>query len=67
MVLGAIISCSCFDIKGMEFTCIATWLPYKTECLSIIDMSIIANIVAHNYIILLAINTITIPENTSIL
>ena len=30
MVLGGIISSSCFNIKGVEFTCMATWLPYNS-------------------------------------
>ena len=29
MVLGTIL-CSCFNTKGVEFTCMATWLPYKS-------------------------------------
>ena len=29
MVLDAIISYSFFNINGVEFTCMATWLPYK--------------------------------------
>ena len=51
MVLGAIISCSCFNIKGVEFTCMTTWLPYKSELmpahyrkLTLHDMNIYRNI-----------------------
>ena len=30
-----------FNIKGAEFTCMATCLPYKTACVPIIDVHII--------------------------
>ena len=38
MALGVFILCGCFNITGVEFTCMATWLPYKTACVSIIDV-----------------------------
>ena len=41
MALGVIISCGCFNIKEVEFTFMATWLPYKKACVSIIDVLII--------------------------
>jgi len=41
MALGVFILCGCFNIKEVEFTCMATWLPYKKACVSIIDVLII--------------------------
>ena len=37
-----------FDIKSVEFTCMATWLSYKTACVSIINVSIIMNLQLSN-------------------
>ena len=41
MTLGVFILCGCFNITRVEFTCMATWHPYKTACVSIIDVLII--------------------------
>ena len=41
MALGVFILCGCFNITRLKFTCMATWLPYKTACVSIINVLVI--------------------------
>ena len=41
MALGVFILCGYFNITRVEFTCMATWLPYKTACVSIINVLVI--------------------------
>ena len=38
MALGVFILCGCFNITRVEITCMATRLPYKTTCVSIINV-----------------------------
>ena len=53
MALGVFILCGCFNIKGVEVTCMATCLPYKTACMPIIDVPIIDNLCYHVLVLLI--------------
>ena len=40
--LGVFTLSSCFNIKGVKLTCMATCLPYKTACVPIINNLLLA-------------------------
>ena len=41
VILGAFIWFGCFNTNEVKYTCVATWLPYKTPCELITKCSII--------------------------